>query len=259
MNMSQELSFAIDVCKEAGKTALRHFKRGVEVEMKPDNTPVTLADKECEKLIREMISSRFPDDALLGEEEGESNPDAAKSKRKWIIDPIDGTYNFARGIPVFSVLLALEQDSEIVVGVIHNPAAAETFYAERGGGAFRNGERIQVSKVSEIENSQFLFGAINRILEGGLWDGFTQAIKKSYRQRGLGDYLDFSYVFEGKAEAMIEVGLKPWDIAPMKVLAEESGGQFSDLYGTQSVYTGNCLVSNGKLHSAYLNLLKLNA
>ena len=256
MSMGADLSFAIEVCKEAGKTALRHFKRGVEVTMKPDNTPVTLADQECETLIREMISKRFPDDALLGEEAGESSA-GSSSKRKWIIDPIDGTYNFARGIPVFSVLLALEEDAEIVAGVVHNPAMEETFYAERGGGAYRNAERIQVSKIAEIENSQFLFGAANRILNAGLWDGFTQAIRKSYRQRGLGDYLDFSYVFEGKAEAMIEVGLKAWDIAPMKVIIEEAGGQFSDLAGTNSVYTGNCLVSNGKLHEAYLSLFKL--
>lgn len=254
--LSKDLSFAINVCEEAGVLALRHFKRGVEVSMKPDNTPVTLADKECESLIRKSIAEQYPDDALLGEEEGESTHDT-NARRKWIIDPIDGTYNFARGIPIFSVLLALEQDKEIIAGVVHNPANGETFYAERGSGAFRNGERIKVSTVSKMEDSHFLFGAANRILASGLWEGFTQVIKLSYRQRGLGDYLDFSYVFEGKAEAMIEVGLKPWDIAPMKILAEESGGQFSDLYGTDSVYTGNCLVSNGKLHDAYLNFLRL--
>jgi len=253
--LSAELEFAIGVCKEAGKIALKHFQQGVEVTKKPDNTPVTVADKECEKLIRQIISQRFPDDAILGEEEA---PLEAKSNstRKWIVDPIDGTYNFARGISIFSVLLALEKDGEIVIGVVHNPALDETIYAEKGCGAFRNGKRIYVSKVAELEDSQFVFGAPNRILACGLWEGFTRLIKQTYRQRGLGDYLNFAYVFEGKAEAMIETGLSAWDIAPMKIIALEAGGKFSDLEGGESVYTGNCLVSNGKVHDAFLKLLK---
>lgn len=250
---SQDLTFALKVCQEAGKLALAHFKRGVEVTMKPDKTPVTLADKECEKLIRSYIRQRFPDDDLLGEEEGSAETKGAR--RKWIIDPIDGTYNFARGIPVFSVLLALELDKEIVIGIVHNPAVNETYYAEKSCGAYRNDERLKVSNIDVMEDSQFLFGAPNRILEAGLWNGFTQLIKQSYRQRGLGDYLNFAYVFEGKAEAMIEVGLSPWDIAPMKIIAEEAGGRFTDLDGGDSVYKGSCLVSNGKLHEQYLNIL----
>ena len=161
-----------------------HFSRGVQVTMKPDNTPVTLADEQCEAQIRNRISSRFPNDALLGEEEGESLQ-AFKSNRKWIIDPIDGTYNFSRGIPIFSVLLALEIDGEVELGVVYNPSNEEIFYAARGAGAFRNGQSICVSQISSIENSMFLFGGINRILEKGPWDGFTEAIRRSYRQRGL--------------------------------------------------------------------------
>lgn len=254
--LKEELQFAIELCKEAGQLAIAHFNRGVQVSMKPDNTPVTLADQECEAQIRNRISARFPSDALLGEEEGESKQ-ASASKRKWIIDPIDGTYNFARGIPIFSVLLALEIDGEIELGVVYNPANEEIFYAAKGAGAFRNGQKISVSKISDIGDSMFLFGGINRILEKGPWEGFTEAVRKSYRQRGLGDYLDFSFVFEGKAEAMIEVGLKPWDFAPMKIIVEEAGGKFSDLHGTPSIYSGHCLVSNGVLHEAYLDLLKL--
>lgn len=246
----------MEVCQAAGKAVLAHFKRGVEVSMKPDNTPVTIADKECENLIRRLISQQFPDDAILGEEE-EEQAASGSSRRKWIIDPIDGTYNFARGIPIFSLLLALEQEGEIVLGIVHNPATADTFYAERGSGAFRNGERLKVSNVSKLEDSQFVFGAPNRILACGLWEGFTRLIKNTYRQRGLGDYLNFAYVFEGKAEAAIETGLYPWDLAPMKILVEEAGGKFSDLEGNDSVYTGNCLVSNGKVHEAYLRMLKM--
>ncbi|MBX9724233.1 MAG: hypothetical protein K2X81_22685 [Candidatus Obscuribacterales bacterium] len=252
--LSQDLSFALQICKEAGKLALAHFKQGVEVTMKPDNTPVTLADKECESLIRKLISERYPDDAILGEEE-EAREGSAESKRKWIIDPIDGTYNFARGIPIFSLLLALELNGEIVIGVVHNPANDDTFYAEKGQGAFRNGLHVHVSKVEKLEDSQFVFGAPNRILSFGYWNGFTKLIEATYRQRGLGDYLNFAYVFEGKAEAALEVGLKPWDIAPMKIIVEEAGGRFSDLDGGNSVYTGSCLVSNGKVHDAYFKML----
>lgn len=254
--MSQDLGFAIDVCRKAGETALLHFKRGVSVSMKPDRTPVTIADRECESLIRQQILERCPDDAILGEEEG-AREAGSGSRRKWIVDPIDGTYNFARGIPIFSVLLALEVDGEVVAGVVHNPACPETFYAEKGAGAFRNGERLQVSNISRLEDSQFLFGGINRILESGLWEGFTRLVKSTYRQRGPGDYLDFAYVFEGKAEAMIETGLYPWDLAPMKVIVEEAGGRFTDLSGNDTVYSGNCLVSNGKVHEAYLRMLKM--
>ena len=254
MDLSADLSFAIETCREAGKLVLNHFKRGVEVTMKPDKTPVTLADKEGEELIRKRIEAKFPDDAILGEEEGASTE--KNSKRRWIIDPVDGTYNFARGIPIFSILLALEVEGDITLGVVHNPALDELYYAERGKGAYRNGERMKVSRVSRIEDSLFLFGGPNRILDAGLWEGFTQCIAKSYRQRGLGDYLNFAYIFEGKAEATIEVGLYAWDLAPMKIIVEESGGRFTDLDGGSSVYKGHCLVSNGIVHDAYLNLLR---
>jgi histidinol-phosphatase len=251
---SNDLDFALEVCRQAGELAMQHFKRGVEVSMKPDRTPVTIADRQCEKLVRTLISQRYPDDAILGEEESAR---AGNSSRKWIVDPIDGTYNFARGIPIFSVLLALEEDGQIVTGIVHNPALAETYYAEKGGGAFRNGERLKVSSIADLGDSQFLFGGPNRILECGLWEGFTRLVRQTYRQRGLGDYLNFAYVFEGKAEAVIETGLFAWDLAPMKVIVEEAGGRFSDLAGSDSVYTGNCLVSNGKVHDAYLRLLNM--
>lgn len=254
--MSKDLDFAVDVCKRAGALALKHFRSGIEMTMKPDNTPVTLADKECESLIRQEISQVFPGDTILGEEEGESRSNSESNQRKWIIDPIDGTYNFARGIPIFSLLLALEVKGKIVVGVVHNPATSDIYYAELGCGAFKNGERLKVSKVARVEDSLFLFGGPNRILEKGFWDGFTKCIGKSYRQRGLGDYLNFAYIFEGKGEASMEVGLYPWDLAPMKVIVEEAGGRFSDLDGGDSIYTGNCLVSNGLVHDAYLRLLK---
>lgn len=255
VKVSKEIVFALDVCQRAGVLAMEHFDRNIDVEEKSDGTPVTVADKKCERLIRESIAARFPDDAILGEEEGGDSSPMPKGRR-WIIDPIDGTYNYARAIPIFSTLLSLENDGEIVLGVVYNPAIKEIFWAEKGCGAFRNGKRINVSEISEMKNSQFNFGAPSRMQAHGLWDAFTELVAKTGRQRGFGDYLGFAHVFEGKAEAHLEIGVKVWDLAPMKIIVEEAGGQFSDLDGGKSVYTGSCLITNGLVHEQFLGILK---
>jgi histidinol-phosphatase len=257
---SPELVFALDICEKAGQIALNYFKKGIEAVNKEDGTPVTAADKECERVIRQAIASKYPQDGILGEEEGESkglSGKALKGKqgRKWIIDPIDGTYGYARGVPLFSTLLALEDEGEIVLGVVNAPAMGDMFWAEKGHGAFKNGQRLRVSDKSELSESQFNFGGANRILAEGLWPGFTKLIAATVRQRGFGDYLGFAYVFEGKAEAHLEVGVKPWDLAPMKIIIEEAGGKFTDLSGTASIYPGSCLISNGRNHDQWLSVL----
>ncbi len=253
---SRELSFALDVCRQAGEVALRHLQQGVTAQMKADETPVTVADQECERLIRESLARTFPSDDVLGEEEGASNTSAAL--RKWIIDPIDGTYNYMRGIPIFATLLALEQSGEVVLGVVHAPALNETYWAERGGGAYKNGDRIHASGVQELASAQLNFGTPKRILQAGYWESFSELVTLTYRQRGFGDYLGFAHVFDGRAEAMIEIGVKPWDLAPMKIIAQESGGLFSDLDGGSSIYKGDCLVSNAAVHEPILKVLAKN-
>lgn len=252
--VSHQLRFALDVCQQAGQIALAQFKSKVESVLKADGSPVTAADRDCERLIREAIAKEFPQDAVLGEEEGESQSGQA-SLRKWIVDPIDGTYNYARGIPIFSTLLALEVEGEIVLGIIHAPALKHTYWAELGRGAFKNGQRINVSDCQDFGKSQFNFGALSRILGEGYWEGFQRLVASTYRQRGLGDYLNFALVLEGKSEATLEIGVKPWDLAPMKILVEESGGRYDDLEGGRSIYTGKCLVSNGHLHAKYKETL----
>ena len=255
--LNREMDFALSLVREAGEIVLRYYEQKISASMKSDNTPVTLADTECERFLRDKIRSAFPQDDLLGEEEGLSAVGGATqaSKRKWIIDPIDGTYNFARQVPIFSTLLALEEEGQIVLGIVHAPAMGETYWAQRDGGAFRNGQRIQVSTISDIAASQFVFGAPSRILSDGLWEGLKRVIVTTYRQRAFGDYLNFAHVFDGRAEAVLEIGVKPWDLAPMKIIAEEAGGRFSDLSGGASIYTGSCLVSNGILHEELLKLL----
>lgn len=253
---SAELVFALDICEQVSRIALPCYIDGIATTEKEDGSPVTAADKECERVIRQAIAARFPDDAILGEEEGESSGASQDGKkRKWIVDPIDGTYGFARGIPFFSTLLALEIDDEVVLGVVSAPAMNDMFWAEKGRGAFKNGTRLTVSDNREFAQSQFSFGGANRILAEGYWPGFTKLIECTARQRGFGDYLGFAYVFEGKAEAHVEIGVKPWDLAPMKILIEEAGGKYSDLGGGQSIYTGSCIVTNGQNHESWLSAL----
>jgi histidinol-phosphatase len=251
---SQELVFALDLCEQAGLVALRHFNQGVEAKLKYDGSPVTIADTECERIIRAGIASRYAGDDILGEEEGETAGKVG-STRRWIVDPIDGTYGFARGLATFSTLLALEADGEIVLGIVHAPAAAETFWAEKGKGAWKNGNRLTVSQHSELALSQFNFGGLSRILERGFAGKLEKIAKITGRQRSPGDYLGFSQVFEGKAEANLEIGLKPWDLAPMKIIALESGGCYADLAGGSSIFAGDCLVTNKVLHEQFLGLL----
>lgn len=247
---AQELSFAQRVAQEAGRIAMRYFDTGIAVDTKDDGSPVTKADKEVERFIREKLAEEFGGDGILGEEEGE----VRRSERTWIVDPIDGTYNFARGIPIWSTLIALEVEEEIVLGVVSAPAMDEFFYAIKGGGAFKNDKRISVSNVDRLEKSMFNFGGPNRIIDRGLWPALTECVKLTERQRGFGDYLGFSLVFEGRSEAMLETGVKAWDLAPMKILVEEAGGVYLDLEGGSSVYTGNCLITNKALEKEFKKL-----
>lgn len=256
LNLARELAFVQEIADSTQTLAMKYFLGGVEVIDKEDGSPVTRADKEVERLIRQEIAAKFPGDLILGEEEGGSDgaggaDGPCASGRKWIVDPIDGTFNFARGIPIWSTLIALEESGEIVLGLVNAPAMNERFYAVKGQGAFKNGRRIFVSAVEKIEKSLFNFGGPNRIVKKGLWPALTRVVELSERQRGFGDYLGFSLVFEGKAEAMLEVDVKPWDLAPMKIIVEEAGGAFTDLSGGSSVYEGSCLITNRHLMPVY--------
>ena len=260
----QELDFALSLVRATARVVLQYFDQGVSVVAKSDGSPVTIADKEVENTIRNAIAQKYPDDSILGEEGGETT--AEKASRKWIVDPIDGTYNFARHIPIWSTLIALESEGEIVMGVVAAPAMHECFYACKGQGAFKisgdlsqeqsfqNPRSIRVSDNDSLDKSGFNFGTPDRIHKIGKWDAFTRAVLATERQRGYGDYLGFAHVFEGKSEAMLETGVKPWDLAPMKIIVEEAGGIFFDLSGCKSIYPGSCIVSNKNVANAFKDI-----
>ncbi|MBI3029296.1 MAG: histidinol phosphate phosphatase [Candidatus Rokubacteria bacterium] len=247
------LEVAVEAARAGGEVGLKYFRRGVEVTLKPDRSPVTQADREAEQVIVEVLGRAFPEHGFLGEELG-----ARGSKEvRWIVDPIDGTRNFVRGIPIWAVLIALEERGEVTAGVILNPVSGELWTARKGQGAFLGGERLRVSEVSSLERATLIHASLNLIRRSGHWDAFTRLVDATDRQRGFGDFMCYTVVAEGKADVAVEApDLKPWDLAPVKVLVEEAGGRFTDFAGTPSIYSGTALASNGRLHDAALSLIR---
>ena len=252
MSTPRALDAAIDAARAAGRIALDYYHGRFDVTMKPDQTPVTQADQDAERAIVEILGKAFPDVGFLGEEFGAKGP----QDRRWIIDPIDGTRNFVRRIPVWATLIGLEEAGEVTAGVVYNPVTDEMHAARRGGGAFLNGARIRVSDASALERATFLHAGLGIVRKAGWWDGFARLIDGTLSQRGFGDYLGYALVAAGKAEIYAELDLKPWDLAPCKILVEEAGGRFTDFDGRPTIYSGTALVSNGHLHDAALALLR---
>jgi histidinol-phosphatase len=246
------LEAALAAARAAADVALRYYRHGFDVTLKPDQTPVTQADREAEEVIVDRLARRFPDHGFLGEEHGSHGP----RERRWIIDPIDGTVNFVRRIPLWATLIALEDDGEVVVGVVHNPVTGDLYGGRRGGGARLNGTPIRVSDVGSLGAAHFLHAGLKLVREAGWWDGFVRLIDATARQRGFGDYVGYGLVAEGKAEIYAELDLRPWDLAPCKLLVEEAGGRFTDFDGRPTIYTGTALATNGLLHEAALALLR---
>ena len=249
---ARALDAAVEAARAAGEIALGYFRGGVEVTLKADATPVTQADREAERAIVEILGRAFPEYGVLGEEFGGSG----STDVRWIVDPIDGTKNFVRGIPLWATLIALEERGEVTVGVVHNPARGDLYTARRGGGAWKNGERVRVSDVSTLDGAFFVHAGLRLLREAGWWDGFVRLVDATDRQRGFGDYVGYGLLAEGKAEIYLEVDLKPWDLAAPRILVEEAGGRFTDLAGRPTIYSGTALATNGRLHDAVLALLR---
>lgn len=251
--MDRRLEVAIAAAKAGGEAALRHFRRRLDVEIKADRSPVTAADREAENAVRRVLERAFPEEGFLGEEAGECGP----RDRRWIVDPIDGTRNFVRGIPLFATLVAYEQDGVVMTGVVHAPAMGELLYAQRGCGAFDGRQqRLRVSQVAELSEAMLLFGGLNVLREHGLWAAFERLVDRSERQRAFGDYFGYTFIARGQAEAMLETDVKPWDLAALQVIVEEAGGRFTDVEGNATIYGGSAVASNGHVHDAILRVVR---
>lgn len=250
--MDQVLTAAIDAARAAGDIALHYFRTNLTVETKADRTPVTKADRECETKITEVLSARFPEHGFLGEELGER---PGKVAARWIIDPIDGTKNFIRGIPFFATLIALEEAGEITAGVMYAPALNDLLYARKGQGVLANGQRVRVSEVAELRGAMLIYGGLKDLKVRPCWESFLRLVEGTARQRGFGDALGHSMVICGHAEVALEPEVKPWDLAATKILITEAGGRFSDFAGTDSIYTGSAVISNGRVHEAVVRIL----
>ncbi len=257
-DLSTWLSLVLELCDEADRIALRWFRRDIPTVRKHDRTFVTEADKAIERLVRERVRAVFPDHGFVGEEFGDE--DGAAGVR-WYIDPIDGTHNFIRGVPLFGTLLAVEVEGEIQLGAMSAPALGERWYAARGRGAWavgRDGSRrgLRVSGVADLGDAQVLYGSRRENVASGLMPGFDALIDASWRDRGLGDFWGYALVAEGSAETMVETGMHPWDVAAPMVIVEEAGGRVSDVDGERRIDAPSFIASNGVLHEEILARLR---
>ena len=256
--LSELHRFALALADEADGIALRYFGAGLVPERKPDRTLVTLADTEIEQLLRARIGALHPSHAVLGEEYGESN---ARSAWRWIVDPIDGTHNFVRGIPVFATLIGLEREGEVVLGVASAPAIGWRWDAVSGGGAFAGGpaggrRAIRVSRVARWQEAQLLYSSLRYFDELGVGERVRALIRRSWRDRGLGDFWGYMLVAQGAAELMLEPRLAAWALAAPMAIVTEAGGRLTNLRGDPTIHGPGAIASNGAFHAEVVEALQ---
>jgi histidinol-phosphatase len=238
--VSPDLDLALRLADAADAISLPRFRSGLAIETKPDLTPVTEADRAVESELRRMLAAERPEDAVLGEEEGATGD----SVRRWIVDPIDGTRNYARGIPVWATLIALEVAGTTHVGVVSAPALHSRWWAKRGAGAFANGEAMHVSAIGRVDEAVLSFSIETRV---------PALARRAWHARGLGDFWAHMLVAEGAVDGAVDaLGLSEWDLAAVQVIVEEAGGRFSNAAGQSRIDSGSAITSNGLLHNELL-------
>jgi histidinol-phosphatase len=248
---------ARQAAEAGGAAAMRHFRTGVRVELKPDRTPVTAADREAEAAIVQVIRARFPGHAILGEETGAHAGDGAR----WIVDPVDGTRGFTRGGSFWGPLVALEAEGEVLAGAMALPPLGEVHWAARGLGAWRASgagapERLRVSAIADWAEATFSMGEPRVLLSPPLQEPVSALAVGAAQTRCYGDLAGCAMVLAGRAEAFLEAGVQVWDLAPLKILVEEAGGRFTDLEGRATHLSGSCLATNGLVHEHVLAALR---
>jgi histidinol-phosphatase len=252
-----DLALALELADAADALALARFRSlDLVVETKPDLTPVSDADRAVESALRDVLGRARPDDALIGEEYGDSGGGA----RRWIVDPIDGTKNFVRGMPVWATLIALSDQDRTVVGVVSAPALGRRWWAARDAGAWTSDldgtvRRCQVSQVGSLVDAYLSYSSLSGWPDAGRSGGFAGLLDSVWRTRAVGDFWSHVLVAEGAIDLSCEPEVSLWDIAPLQVIVEEAGGRFSDLNGEPRPDRGSILCSNGLLHDPALELL----
>ncbi len=237
------------MARQAGESTLPHFRSAeLQIDTKADDTPVTEADRGAERLLREVLEAAFPDDGIVGEEEG---PKGSTSGRTWIVDPIDGTKAFTHGVPLYSTLLAAADEHGPLLGVICLPALPEVVWAGRGLGCFLDGVPCRVSDHGAVEGAYVTASALGNWPTGAL--DATHAAGAHVRT--WGDAYGYALVATGRVEAMVDHQAAVWDVAPMVTIIPEAGGRFTDLAGEVTATGGSGLATNGRLHDDVLALL----
>ena len=232
-------------------TVARFRDRELVVTTKPDLTPVTEADRTVEQALRERITAARPDHGIVGEELGAEGGTAWR----WILDPIDGTKNYVRGIPVWATCIALQREEEVMVGVVSAPALGRRWWAARGEGAFADGQPIRVSAVADLADAQMSYDSVRSFEAYGLGERFLDLARRCWRTRGLGDFWSHVLVAEGAVDIAAEPEVSVWDVAAIQVIVEEAGGRFSDLSGAARPDGGSAVSTNGLLHDEVLAAL----
>jgi histidinol-phosphatase len=260
--VSEVLEFALQLADEADQiTMARFLAHDLVVNSKPDLTPVTEADRAAEQAIRTAIGTRFPNDAILGEEFGSDGISA--TGRTWIIDPIDGTKNYVRGVPIWATLIGVAEGDQILAGVVSAPALGRRWWAEKGGGAWmlttlKNGtnlRKLQVSDVGQISDASISYASLDAWIPFGREPNFRNLMRNAWRTRAYGDFYSYMLVAEGAADVAAEPELELYDMAALVPIVLEAGGEFTSLDGEPGPWGGNAVATNGQLHKAVIAAL----
>jgi histidinol phosphatase-like enzyme (inositol monophosphatase family) len=246
------LQFAVELGRGAGDITLEYFRKQPETSTKSDGSYVTVADRHAESYLREQIAKRFPNDGVLGEEEGELR---GTSGRRWIVDPIDGTFAFVHGVPFYGVLIALEIEEELSVGVINIPALGELVSAAKGVGCFLNGEPTRVSATAELRDALLLATDFTACARYGFGRAAELLQARAKSSRTWGDCYGYVLVATGRADVMLDPVMNLWDCAPLLPILEEAGGTFTDWRGVRTASGGNAIATNGKLFEEVMKVV----
>jgi histidinol-phosphatase len=253
MNPSAELKAALEAAERAAEIARSLYRRNLDVRIKADKSPVTEADVRCELAIREILESRFPAHGFYGEETDAKNLEA---ESLWLVDPIDGTKAFVREYPMFSTQIGLMRAGQIVLGVSSAPVYGELAWAEQGGGAFLNGQALEVSEIGDLESAALSSGNLKSLASGPAWSRYGRIVSRVSRIRGYGDFLHYHLLAAGKIDAVVETDVNILDIAACVSIVTEAGGRFTALDGTPiTLRSTSVLATNGRLHEPMLEAL----